>query len=232
MARIHAAGALDVIPWIAGALFLSGLLWPAELLIFLVLAAPAGISRKDTAAKIAEDFFSNISASSVIAGVLIPVLVVLLFRPIGRLVLDRSIRSQTTAKRRAARTMRRRSRLVLFAVPSCLLGLVGAFALLTHSWVPALMGVAHLLTPMGAVLLPLGLLNRNGARTVCGKCGYPMGSWRGAPDRCPECGNPWHDPWNARCGDRRIRGGVVLAGALCLGLAVTSAALAGSMLGS
>lgn len=40
-------------------------------------------------------------------------------------------------------------------------------------------------------------------RVVCKKCDYPISSYRGAGDKCPECGGLWKKPWALRFGTRR-----------------------------
>lgn len=70
------------------------------------------------------------------------------------------------------------------------------------------------------VCLPIityGLLARRGTRLVCRRCDYPMVSWRAAGPSCPECGNAWKDPWNARVGARAINWRWVLLG-IALGI--------------
>lgn len=40
-------------------------------------------------------------------------------------------------------------------------------------------------------------------RVVCKKCDYPISSYRGAGDQCPECGAFWKKPWALRFGARQ-----------------------------
>jgi hypothetical protein len=64
----------------------------------------------------------------------------------------------------------------------------------------------------------MGLSERRGAGVVCGRCEYPMGSWRGAGPACPECGIQWKDPWHARVGKRVRFGPMTRYGLVGLGL--------------
>lgn len=72
----------------------------------------------------------------------------------------------------------------------------------------------------GTTIVCVGMFGRRGKHVVCARCDFPMRSWRGGPETCPECDHAWHEPWHARYGRRRLWWKWVLGGT---GLLVASA---------
>jgi hypothetical protein len=73
---------------------------------------------------------------------------------------------------------------------------------------------------IGIMTLATSLRARRGARTVCARCDYPMGSWRRAAPQCPECGSAWQQPWGARFGFRAVSVRGVQIGLALIGLSL------------
>lgn len=65
---------------------------------------------------------------------------------------------------------------------------------------------------IGLMLIVLGWTHRRGTSVVCKRCDYPMVSWRGAREQCPECGNRWKEPWRACLGRRVTHRGFIAVG--------------------
>lgn len=64
----------------------------------------------------------------------------------------------------------------------------------------------------GLTLLAASLGRRASSVVVCTRCEYAMGSWRAAPELCPECGQHWKWPWKAKLGTRRAAWGRLILG--------------------
>lgn len=97
------------------------------------------------------------------------------------------------------------------------------------SWPGGLMGVALMLAGLGSAAAVIGATRRVGLSRHCISCQYPMGSWRKASTVCPECGNPWKEPWRACVGRHAVDWRWISAGvamfAASLGLSACVAAL-------
>jgi len=123
-------------------------------------------------------------------------------------------------------TAQRRSRRIMPKVWLCIGSTYLALGILAAVWtkwpVGLLMG-SKFLSMFGAYFLAIAFVGRHGTRLVCAKCGYLMGSWRGALPLCPECGRDWRKPWGAMIGSRRLDRRRLWAG---VGLLVLAAACA------
>lgn len=84
------------------------------------------------------------------------------------------------------------------AMPILLVCVVGVGV----DWRASAMMTSHALAFLGPALMAVGLTQRRGARLHCASCSYPMGSWRRAPERCPECGKLWKSTWGAIVGEK------------------------------
>jgi hypothetical protein len=150
---------------------------------------------------------------------------------LNRFLFDR----RTKVRRPKNRARERRARKYLWWIVGGGVGLMWALpiVLLTTSTrtmpTPAAIwgSTAHVtlyVAQIGCVIVATGILSRRGSRVVCASCEYPMGSWRGAPPACPECGRAWKRPWKARVGVRTLRsayiawGGVLVLTSIGLGV--------------
>ena len=133
---------------------------------------------------------------------------------------DRSAEARSREARDQRRSARRTQTIAL------IVGSVAVIAVLVMTAVAAtsnarvaVMLLGFPLSVAGPGLIAVGLTQRHGARVVCGRCDYPMTTWRGAPMVCSECGNAWKQPWAALVGERRVRRGLVWCGVGLYGLA-------------
>jgi hypothetical protein len=140
-----------------------------------------------------------------------------------RWVFDHFTIRRTQKQTSRARRMARRISLLFVAIA----GLVTLAAFLVEVRLGMMMAIVASAW-VGGMLIALGLFHRRGVRLVCARCSYPMSTWRGAPDRCPECGTAWKQPWRARLGVRARQPRLVSLGAVLLAMSMTIAA-AGSM---
>lgn len=134
---------------------------------------------------------------------------------------DRKAAKRTREKCRQERTARRASKWIIGAGAIVVVALLG-FAGFMH-WQLACFGGAVIGAKFGTPIMAWGLVGRHGAKLVCARCDYPMGTWRGAGACCPECGNPWRETWRARFGVRAVDwnwvavgGGMLVASALLM----------------
>lgn len=130
----------------------------------------------------------------------------------ARWIFDRNARRLTLEQLHSKRRHRRHGRHALAIVGTGIATLCTLGVLMRPSWGWA-MPIAKLLCMMGGMTVGLGLFSRRGSKVVCAKCDYPMGTWRGSQDHCPECGHGWKAPWGAAIGERGVQWRIVLAGA-------------------
>lgn len=138
----------------------------------------------------------------------------------ARWAFDRSANLTRERSRRERNARRNMSVVHRCLVPVAIVLVVVSFALAVPGGVAVTAVVAAI---AGSFLIAIGLSNRRGVRKVCARCDYPMSTWRGSPDRCPECGTPWKEPWRARLGVRERRPRLIALGA---GMIATSIAIA------
>lgn len=217
-ARIRTAGALDAFPCILAGYLLGGAVFFAEIVV------PSGFALRSAGGNPGVDFLDFIKGLDpvvLMAAVVSLVAVVWLAPRVNRRRFDRRAAVLTRARLARQRRARRRVPWIIVGVGVLFITAMTAVAFLV-AWQPAAISAAKLAATGGSSVVALGLFGRRGARLVCAKCDYPMGTWRGAPEQCPECGCSWRKPWGARFGQRGVRWKLVLGGAALL---VTSALL-------
>lgn len=146
-----------------------------------------------------------------------PVIIRWMFdRTAGRLT-----REGLSRNRRSRRLGKRVTTAMFVLIAIGLLGLT-----LAGMWPLACLFAAKLGIDASLVCLFMGVTARRGMHVVCERCDYQMGSWRAAPERCPECGRHWKRPWAAALGHRAVSwqllgwsAGLLIA-SVCLLLAV------------
>jgi hypothetical protein len=131
--------------------------------------------------------------------------------------------------RAAERRTKRRGRRILVAF-IVLWALAVATMFFVSAWQPACMIAGKVAFGAGLSMTLTGLFVRHGAHVVCATCSYPMGSWRGAGERCPECGNAWKEPWRSRLGGCGVSWALVGWGSACVLLGAALAVLIGRSL--
>ena len=144
----------------------------------------------------------------------------------GRWYFDRSAASFPARDRAAERRGRRRAAWIVGAMALAATGGLAA-QVLSGRWEVACLLAGNVAGGAGVSAVLIGLFTRQGSRVVCRKCGYPMGSWKRAADRCPECGNAWKEPWRAALGTRGVQWPMVGWGIACLGIAAALAVAIG-----
>lgn len=129
-----------------------------------------------------------------------------------RLGFDRSANARSVERRAEMRRGRRRAPLMamMMLLPYPILF---AVTLAFGQWRIALTIVLLAMLIGGPALMVLGCQRRANARVVCGRCQFPMGSWRGSGTACPECGQHWKEPWRAELGARRPHRDLLTLGA-------------------
>lgn len=206
-----------------GAHFLGFGLWTA---VFLAAAAVVTMSSDFGVGESILAVLDGVDPGTIAAGVGVAVLITWGQGRVARRAIDRTAghltREQLAWERRLRRHVPRIWAGMAMAVGA---GLVLFGALL--SWSFALLAAAMFVTNAGCVVAGLELFGRRGARLVCGRCDYPMVTWRGAPARCPECGHGWKQPWGARFGRRAVRRRRVWLGLVLLAVAAELVVLFG-----
>lgn len=153
------------------------------------------------------------------------ILIVLLLPYFARWVFDRNVHRITVDTQLRMRRMRRKGRAMAIGFAAAGMLLAVAMGVLTD-WALVLMILSFYTVVAGVIAIGLGLVARRGRHLACARCSYPMGSYRAAPDRCAECGNPWREPWRHTTGERffswRQTGGGLIA--VLSGIAMQSAA--------
>lgn len=140
---------------------------------------------------------------------------------IGRIMTDLRLRRITAPRLRAEiRSQRRLRSFSRWVVWIMLSGL--AIGLILVPWQLAALMLAKVLADVGGVALGLAFFGRRGRMVVCARCDYPLSTWRGSPQRCPECGSGWKAPWGARVGVCVVQWWLVATG---LGMLALSAGL-------
>lgn len=196
-ARIRAAGGYDLLPaMLFGSLFGLAFFTAEFLFMMATIDRAVGLSPLAAALAVAKGFTFAPFAWFLIAFAAIAWAV----PRIARWTFDRTAPSMTgeaLARRRKAR--RRSTRLILASL--LFFALMLALSAAT-GWQAAAILIATTSAYIGGTLIAQAPFVRRGVRLVCAGCDYPMRSWRGAPDRCPECGNQWRRDWRARFGVR------------------------------
>jgi hypothetical protein len=224
------ANALDVMPWVMAAAMLGQALFLAELVLLGVIGAPKGIQKGAALRAMLEGFWKDASLSSALVTVAIVLSVLLSLRPIGRRVFDYKAARATQATQLAHRRKQRTARKVLIILV-CLFVAAAVFIGVATKWEASLVILAEHAAPAGMFCVALALKHRKGKRLVCSRCDYMMGSWRGSPAQCPECNQPWHEPWMARLGTRQISRPMLATGLILISVSVAAAYAAGVLFG-
>ena len=136
---------------------------------------------------------------------------------IGRFIFDYHASSITRESRLKERRMRRRLPMIIKIAVAFIVVLIVTTAAI-GPWQAACLGAAKFSAGYGLAVAAMSLRSRRGRGLVCARCDYPMQSWRTAPPRCPECGNPWRADWRARIGNRATRWPTLLIGLALLAL--------------
>jgi uncharacterized protein with PQ loop repeat len=118
------------------------------------------------------------------------------------------LRSWTPAARARDRMIRRPSKPIFIAVFTLILLAPIAIMLFGDGPVPGALLGSFIYLKVSLLLGIFALFDRRGTHLACAKCGYAMSSWRSAKPTCPECANPWKEPWNARVGIRVLYRGL------------------------
>ncbi|MCX5690740.1 MAG: hypothetical protein NTV94_13325 [Planctomycetota bacterium] len=108
------------------------------------------------------------------------------------------LRPWTLAAQARDRKIRRRSKPIFIAVFTLILLAPIAIMLFGDGPVPGALLGSFIYLKVSVLLGIFALFDRRGTHLACAKCGYAMSSWRSAKPSCPECANPWKEPWNAR----------------------------------
>jgi hypothetical protein len=227
--RLVAAGGLDVVPWVVFAGILGELIFSGELMLVVLIGTPKSIPRTQAFAAMLDGFMKGIGVLSIALTFGVFALFFLTVRPAARLLFERLTPRMTQAVQQARRRKRRKARrtgAILWAV--CLVIFVCAAIFIPP--MSTLVVLAKSTAPTGMMLIALGWKARKGRLLVCGRCDYPMGSWRGSPPRCPECNEAWHEPWKARLGQRRMNRALLAGGVVLLAISLTAAILAGNLM--
>lgn len=125
---------------------------------------------------------------------------------LGKKYTDRIvIPSYTRAMARGARRGRRHVRrfvVAILLISAMLGGAASALDPQTSVWLVVLVAACMMLMVASVYFFFFCIIagRQVGTRLACARCGYPMRTWRGASDRCPECGSEWRMPWKARLG--------------------------------
>jgi hypothetical protein len=142
-----------------------------------------------------------------------------------RKLFDRRVGALT--KERLARLRRHRRGLTRFLIwYGAVVVLATVVALLLGAGSAACFLPAKYCAACGGATVAVGVVGRTGSRLVCARCGYPMSTWHGAPERCPECGRDWRMPWGARFGERAVRWNWVSIGAGMIGASLALSVVA------
>lgn len=126
------------------------------------------------------------------------------FPRLMRIMFDQSIRRTTRRQVSRRRRTRRREIKILLGV-TAFYALLMALAFAIVPWRPATIMSAMMCAKFGGGMIAMALAGRRGSRVVCSKCEYPMVTWQGSEERCPECGGYWKKPWGATVGFRAVR---------------------------
>lgn len=141
-------------------------------------------------------------ARSLLSAALVALAVALVVRflipPLARIGHSRRLRKFPKAMS-PIQARRRMLRAMLMFVLIVVAGLVTLAAIDANMFV---VGLAKQLGGIGALSIYLGVRWRTGDDVCCARCEYAMDTAPGP--NCPECGNPWLDPWRARMGHRRV----------------------------
>lgn len=211
-ARIRVAGDLGSSAWMIGGLFAGLGVFFGLIMGAMVLAAmrfPATTGAGPAWVGVLPKRVDLVPALVTIASLVTFVVAVPRF---ARWIFDRSARGFTLEQLHCKRRHRRHGWRVLAIVGAGIAMLCTLGVLLRPSWGWAL-PIAKLLCMVGGMTVGIGLFSRRGSKVVCAKCDYPMNTWRGSADRCPECGHGWKAAWGAAIGVRGVQWRIVVVGA-------------------
>ena len=218
-ARIGAAGSFELMPNLLAGMILGSGWFMADMFLMTALAFGRRVPGLPSAVLAS---FKRVNALPVLSMCFAAGVFLWLVPRFMRWSFDRRAVRLTRERRRWLRRFRR------WAAPGLVVTaiVVSVGAGLGLSWFVAAMSAAQFASLGGALLACVGVRVRRGKRLVCGMCDYPLNSWRAAPERCPECGNLWKQPWRIRIGRRCVRWDWIGLGSL---LMIVSAGIAAAV---
>jgi len=139
----------------------------------------------------------------VLIGIAFITMFIVLFPYLARSMFERNVHRITAETQQRMRRRRRKSAGIAIGFAAvAMLSTVAIGAAI--GWSVPLLLISTYTIVAGVIAVAFGLVARRAKRLTCARCGYPMGSWRCAADRCPECGQTWREPWRHTTGERRI----------------------------